>query len=185
MAKKLIFTAGQRFGKWEVVSLTESPYQNTKHTFYECKCECGRVAKIKASVLKCGRSTKGCVFCKTQKSKGLSAFNRLYRNYKRQALSRNLEWDLTEDQFREITSSNCHYTGLPPSSIMKTVNGQYVYNGIDRLYNNEGYNINNCVACTGEINRMKSNLSYSQFIELCSLVSTRKETIYQVKLKVV
>lgn len=185
--RKLNFIAGQQFGKWTIISLAQSPDYDKPHSYYDCKCDCGRVLKIRASVLNCKRASRGCIFCKTRKGKGVSAFNRVYRNYKRQAIQRSLEWDLTEDQFREITSSNCYYTGLPPSSVMKVSggNGEYVYNGIDRLDNSKGYNINNCVACIGEINRMKSNLSYSQFVELCSLVSMRKENISTIKLKVV
>ena len=59
------------------------------------------------------------------------------------AVTRNLKFTISADQFREITKQNCYYCGQNPSTIQtgKTHYGEYVYNGIDRIDNNIGYNV--------------------------------------------
>jgi len=164
---------GQKFGSWTVIKILES---KGRHKFYKCRCDCGLLFDLRGSYL-FNRKTLKCKFCKGKIQEGLSAFRRIYRQYRHQAIMRNFVWELTENEFRETTSSNCYYTGLPPSNICKTQGGQYVYNGIDRLDNNVGYTVNNCVPCNGRINQMKSDLSYSQFIELCHLITTHKKEV--------
>ena len=41
----------------------------------------------------------------------------------------------------------------------------YSYNGIDRKDNTRGYEPDNCLPCCGLCNRMKSALSYGDFMD--------------------
>lgn len=102
------------------------------------------------------------------KPQGVAAFNKLYGRYKRNARQRKIEFYLSEFEFREITSSNCHYCNSNPSQNMglffkKT--GDYIHNGIDRIDSNESYKIGNVVPCCGICNRAKHSLSYEKFKE--------------------
>lgn len=159
---------GQIFDKWTVLS--ESQKRGGKRgnvLYFTCKCECGKIQDISSTNLRHKNTTK-CRQCAARKSE--SAFNSIYATYKCNAQKRNLEWHLTQDQFRVLINSNCYYTGLPPSNLHKTDSQEIVYNGIDRLDNSVGYLVDNCVPCNGTVNKMKSNLSYSEFIEICSLI---------------
>ncbi len=100
---------------------------------------------------------------------GESSFNLLYRSYERGAINRNLEFNLTKDEFREITSKNCEYCGAPPlqKSPHKNIriNGHYIHNGIDRKDPSVGYTVDNCVASCSKCNYAKQSLSFDDFIQ--------------------
>jgi hypothetical protein len=98
------------------------------------------------------------------------AFDQLLIRYKYQAKQRNLKFTLTEDQFMELTNRQCFYCGAPPSSVYKRRKGSYRYNGIDRVENNKGYEIDNCVTCCSIHNRMKFQMSPEEFIAACRSV---------------
>lgn len=87
------------------------------------------------------------------------------RKYKSIAGYRNYIFDLTKDEFRELTKNNCYYCGQFPKSLHTARNafGSYVYNGIDRVNNNIGYNRENCVTCCGICNRAKNDSSIEEF----------------------
>jgi len=101
-----------------------------------------------------------------QKPQGVAAFNKLYGRYKRHAHQRNIEFYLNHQDFKNITSSPCHYCLSPPSQNMglfykKT--GDYVHNGVDRVNSKGKYESNNVVPCCGICNRAKHTMGYDEF----------------------
>ena len=97
-------------------------------------------------------------------SKG--GFNTLYNTYRFMAKKRNLEFQLTKEEFAELTKENYWYCGRPPSQIRKNHKARdyYLYNGIDRVDNSKGYVSNNCTPCCGMCNKMKNAYSGEDFI---------------------
>jgi hypothetical protein len=85
-----------------------------------------------------------------------------YSKYISGAKNRNIQFDLSQDEFDKLTNnSKCHYCGI-----------YYDIIGIDRINskdnnNKMSYNINNCVSCCKECNMMKRELSYNIFINKC------------------
>lgn len=162
---------GVQVGDWTV--LGEAATVRGSPVKWKCQCKCGATRDIAGAVLRSGRSTK-CVKCRhdsRKKPNGESAFHDVYSAYRRQARNRGLEFSITKQQFVELTQSNCHYTGLPPSSIKKTPGGVFVYNGIDRIDNAVGYTYENCVPCAGAVNMMKRGMAYHDFINLCNQIA--------------
>lgn len=106
--------------------------------------------------------------------KGESGFNALFRRYKLRAKHCKMKFTLSKDEFKKLTSSNCHYCGIKPSQIAKETNAtpkgiehsKYQYNGLDRKDNTKGYTINNVVPCCRLHNEWKRALPYKQFIKL-------------------
>lgn len=100
-----------------------------------------------------------------RKPSGESSFARLVRQYKANASRRSLEFGLSDDEVRKLTSSVCAYCGAKPEQKMqsKDANGAYFYNGIDRLDSAAGYASSNCVSCCGICNRAKRNMSMEQW----------------------
>jgi hypothetical protein len=160
--------SNQRFGKWSVQS--EHRKDPVGRYSWKCICDCGRVEWVNGSNLRRGLSPQ-CVSCGNSLPDGEAAFNDLYADYKSGARRRGIPWDLTKEHFLKLTSSICHYTGVPPSNVWSGVRGKYVYNGIDRIDNSKGYTIENCVPCNGRINEMKMDVPVDVFIEDCRLVS--------------
>lgn len=105
---------------------------------------------------------------------GTGGFNELYSKYKRQAKNRTLKFELSKDDFRHLTSSNCYYCGIEPlqkcygkgrDTPEAVARSEYIYNGVDRLYNEDGYNVLNCVPCCGLCNYRKHDNDRDEFIE--------------------
>lgn len=65
-----------------------------------------------------------------------------------------------------MVKGNCHYCGIEPLQISKSQSntGNYIYNGIDRIDNNLGYIIENCVSCCGRCNKIKDKMTSKEFL---------------------
>lgn len=98
-----------------------------------------------------------------KKSIGVAAFNQTFKAKKALAKYRELEWNLTKDEFKQLVEKNCHYCGSAPKNIKKTCNGCYIHNGLDRINSDLGYDLNNVVPCCIICNRAKSNLTQIEF----------------------
>jgi len=91
----------------------------------------------------------------------------ILRSYRSGALRRGHEWGLTDDEFDQLTSAACFYCDALPSTVFRSGknNGEFVYNGIDRVNNRRGYVPGNVVSCCKLCNLAKGRLSYADFIE--------------------
>lgn len=114
---------------------------------------------------------------------GDAGFGSLLASYKKNAAARGLSWELTEEQFKAFTQSDCHYCGAPPSSVIhgnskKTKRSAYTYNGLDRVDNKVGYLADNLVPCDAVCNRAKNNMSYDDFVAFLKRVAAfHKDTV--------
>jgi hypothetical protein len=171
---------GEVYNRLEVVGF--SHYEVNKKSpgrkiYWDCICECGKDKKVENSRLISG-NTKSCGCLKDEALDKLheknankdSAFMAVLRAYKNNADQRNLSFSLTKEQFGEITKMNCYYCGSEPSNIKdrhgkkRKYKNVYIYNGVDRKSNNEGYFIKNCVPCCRECNLAKGTRSEDEFL---------------------
>ena len=162
---------GSKFGKLLVLGRGEDyTYSGgRKKSRWVCLCECGNKKTILQHLLVTGkRNSCGCdKFPKTRLKYGESSSKRLYKIYERVAGKRNIPFLLTLEEFLVITKENCYYCGEPPSqSILGDGNyGAYVYNGIDRKNNRQGYVSENVVPCCKACNKMKSDIELDSFFD--------------------
>lgn len=162
--------AGQKFGRWTAIRRIDSAGKNAR---WECICDC-KTDKNDTSIVHAGSLTSGhsqscgCISRERETLPyGQSSFNRLLRNYKRHAKERNFEFLLTEDQFRSLTQQECYYCGKLPGKTMfaEHNNGDYIYNGIDRLDSSKGYFIGNVVPCCKTCNTAKMAMPEEEFYQ--------------------
>lgn len=164
---------GQRFGS--VVAIKRTGIMNFKsgqrHSLWEFKCDCGetfisRLNNIKRKKYKdCGKCTNPDPHTKLMY--GESSLKALYDSYIRRAKYADLNFNLNIEEFKKITSMNCHYCGIEPSQkkfANKLSYGHYLYNGVDRLDSTKGYLTSNVVPCCKTCNFAKRDLSYGDFI---------------------
>lgn len=99
-------------------------------------------------------------------AEGESNRNAYYYRYSTDAQKRGYVFELTIDEFTMLTQSNCYYCGVPPSKSIAYpgTNGEYQCNGIDRINNNLGYQINNCVSCCEQCNFAKRGKTQAEFL---------------------
>ena len=93
-----------------------------------------------------------------------------YDHYKHGAKSRKLCFDLTIDEFKNITSQPCAYCG----EFSVYFNGVGI-NGIDRIDSSKGYIVNNVIPCCEMCNKMKSNYNVKDWINKIKIISKRAE----------
>jgi len=173
--------SGQKFGK--LVALEPTNKRTTYGgVIWRCLCDCGNEAEVACRHLIVtkyeGKGTRscGCLWIEKQYKlpEGESSFNRLFYDYKKKAKYREIEFSLSKEEFKDITNKNCFYCGTLPHQKQRSgrrLNGRYIYNGVDRVDNNIGYIMENCVPCCGICNKMKRDISKEDFLnkikEIC------------------
>lgn len=96
----------------------------------------------------------------------LAGRNDALGSYKRQARSRGIAWELTDEDFDRLTSSDCYHCGSPPTNVKrckKYEGSAFIYSGIDRLDNTLGYTRENAVPCCFACNRYKLDSPYDEW----------------------
>ncbi|MHA1470848.1 MAG: hypothetical protein ACTSSP_09850 [Candidatus Asgardarchaeia archaeon] len=174
--KDLIDLSGKRFGKL-VVTSSHKRFKSGKRfvTKWLCKCDCGDEKWIQMASLVSGKKrTRSCGCLAKErasevnsKKKGEAAFNAIYSQYRNRANRKGIVFRLNKEEFKEITQKNCSYCGSDLSNYNPAPNnnGGFHYNGIDRVVNLKGYELDNCVPCCSICNRAKDIMSKREFIE--------------------
>lgn len=141
-------------------------------------CDCGgEIITDKDAVVAGKTRSCGCLRGLEQEQASLNAF---YRGYVKGAEKRNLKFELTIEEFKEITSQDCFYCGHPPDKERKGapyLKGFYKGSGVDRKINSIGYTLMNCVACCETCNFMKRSMDEHHFISHISKILKRRENV--------
>jgi hypothetical protein len=161
------YNPGQIVGGFKIISKTTKKYCNQNVWKVQC-LRCKSIVERGQGVFS-GKFVQTCG-CLRKKSPGESGANLLFKTYKWGAAQRGIVFTLTREQFLKITKENCKYCGSPPNQVSGSSrkinghNGNYIYNGVDRVNNLEGYTIENSVSACGDCNRIKSSDTYKDFI---------------------
>lgn len=103
-----------------------------------------------------------------QLEEGIAARNHLEYQYKRGAEKRNLEYDLTTEDFVRIVTGPCLYCGDVLTNVSKgqgKTSGDFQFTGIDRVDSSKGYTLSNSVSCCWMCNNMKGATNKETFVE--------------------
>ena len=172
---------GQKFCRLLVLSRAPSRHGNA---YWLCRCDCGKTKAAMGYLLKTGH-VKSCGCLRKELALGLlpgaraardhelpdgeAAFNVMFYTYQQHAMERDLAFNLGQDEFRRLTKQKCFYCKQAPQHVFKpkSPNGGYLGNGIDRIDNALGYTAENSFSCCRICNRMKSDMTYDDFIAHC------------------
>ena len=179
--------------KYLNLTIVEKYTSNKNLTRYKCVCDCGNSTDVASSqinrTVSCGcarRWPKSKYYGKP----GEVSYNAKYKGYKETSKKRNLEFDLSKDEFKEITSKNCHYCGAVPKEyscyrksntvrLKHTLENSTIYiNGIDRIDNNIGYRRDNIVPCCYMCNSFKSSFILEDFLNHINKIKTFQENLH-------
>lgn len=98
-----------------------------------------------------------------------ASFNKIYYYYRKNAKRDGRPFLLTKHEFRQMCERPCTYCNAPPSPPKGTTharfNGQWKYNGLDRIDSSKGYTMSNVQPCCGLCNQLKSNLDEEVFLQ--------------------
>lgn len=173
---------GKTFGKLIAIRSTDLRYNN--QVVWECICTCdNRTVLVRSSSLTNGDTTScGCVQRSIAKKRGQrhatvasAAIACYYRVYKYTARNRELEFNISIDDFKQLIVQPCHYCGTRDNYVSVNVgrklrNGKLHANGIDRADSSLGYTLSNCRPCCKVCNIAKQSLTEQQFINLCERI---------------
>jgi hypothetical protein len=165
--------SGMKFGMLTVIKRVGE--NNRRSPIYLCRCDCGKEKEILAKSFKYGGTKScGCLNKKTIRKHGEPEevlLNNIFLDYVKNAQARKRSFEITKEEFKNIIDGNCFYCGSPPSNTKKIRNNTYVYNGIDRIDNSIGYEIDNCVSCCKKCNMFKCNITSDEFLSHVETIS--------------
>lgn len=160
---------GQRFGKL-VARKRFGGNDKYGNVLWYCDCDCGGHKIASAQNLKNGSTNScGCLFSESMSNRitqsNITNINMVIKNYKRGAKTRNLTWNLSFEQVKNIIEKPCVYCGGYGTNKIKAnkYGDDYFYSGIDRINSNIGYEINNVASCCNICNRAKNNMELDDF----------------------
>lgn len=168
-----------RFGF--LIALRYVPQKGSDGAIWECVCDCGNSCKVNSHALRRGK-TKSCgckkghlVSLSLRKEPGESNRRQLYNTYRNQAKIRSYMFDLSFEEFVNLISQNCFYCNKSPQQqiVKSSIDGEYIllYNGIDRINNDFGYQADNVIAACGQCNIAKKNYSFNEFVDWINRVT--------------
>lgn len=181
--------SGLRFGRRVVlkfVGVRQFGSPRAKQSVWLTRCDCGNEVEALAGSLRNGHSC-GCLSreisgVSRRLPNGGAARNANIAKYKSSAKKRNLTWSISGRQFDIVTSQNCFYCGVEPKQVCRASQSsrqtsQVTYNGIDRVDNSRGYEVDNVVPCCKVCNRAKDIHSAEEFIAWAQRVTNFAATM--------
>lgn len=164
---RLIDLTEQKFNRLTVIERAISPNKDTM-SYWLCHCDCGNIIVVQSGKLRSSH-TRSCGCLQKERvslSIGEASFNAKVRWYKKAAKQKGREWRLSKEEVRSIIIQQCHYCGAIPTkgvSPRSSRKDEFVSNGIDRVDNNLGYILDNCVPCCEICNKMKRMMTAEYF----------------------
>ena len=179
----------RKFSKLTVIEILDAT-DKFHNRMVRCLCECGGTIEIPRHRLLSGNTGScGClvkynmkILIKKSYISGIhsgrildpkmGSARRVYRRIYN-------DGNLTFDDFLVLTQKDCFYCGSPPQNMYncyndrnkqkyskeRVSNGNFVYNGLDRVDNNRGHDLDNLVPCCLPCNKAKLDRSKEEFLD--------------------
>lgn len=187
--RKVAINIGDKYHYLTVLSLYGTK-KKERNIFWNCLCACGKIITIRGNSLtkKRGQKSCGCHMGYTDRStiKGIGSLRDKYSNNKGSARKRNLDFNLSFEEFVHLISLDCLYCDSKPklfnSYVNKTTNEPYssrkymskekieqnnaYVNGVDRVDNKIGYMSSNCIPCCSDCNFLKGKFTLFKWLSI-------------------
>lgn len=199
--KYLSCNIGDKFNRLTILEIFQD---NKKVWKVKVLCDCGNINISKRHSVIIGTS-KSCGCFRVEHSRMLLSKNITYerkpkeyagithaiKDVEKAAKKRGIEYNLTREEASYIMRQNCIYCNQEPNQMAiyskpglyrgRTQDGlnnaQFIHNGIDRVDNTKGYNLENCAPCCGKCNIMKRTYSITEWFEHMQKILNNKDVI--------
>lgn len=189
MKRKAQECVGKSFGRLTVQSVRWETKNAQTVAWALCVCECQTQLEVRVSNLKNGTTKScGCLRLETSTarvgmmiaanvSNGTIREPRMGSAAKIWRCSHYNDGDLSLNEFVELSRQNCFYCGAEPSncanayinqkfySPIRIKEGNFIYNGLDRIDSSKPHNKNNVVPCCWNCNKSKDTTSKEDFFK--------------------
>lgn len=186
MGKKICNTIGEiiydidnNSSNLKFLGYTKNPLDRA-NTYVNVQCTlCNGLATKRLSDIRNGK-IKSCNCLRSSRKTEKAAYAHRYKNYRRSAKVRNLDFYITFDEFYEIVIQNCYYCNAEPIETRCSYGGRiskktgirnlsyslpYRFNSIDRINSSKGYVSGNCRPSCKQCNIMKMDYTESEFLD--------------------
>lgn len=176
------------YNSWRIIEIDTENCKG-KIVYWKAEClACNKNYSVHGPNVRLGLS-KRCLECgnkqghdkqkgtvRTKRTSQETAHYYLYLDLRKRANKRGFEWNISENEVKNLILSSCEYCGLEPGSICNPLkwhglsqrsqeNSQITRNGIDRVNPDKGYFTDNVVPCCKTCNTMKMALGLEAFLE--------------------
>jgi 5-methylcytosine-specific restriction endonuclease McrA len=180
--KEIDEMVGKRFGRLIVQSkapskISKGKKKNAVRAMVTVSCECGspgcrqifdtrRDHLLAGKVNSCGQEYRHKTIRGPRKYPN-PVMGFWFGSYKNAAKKRGLSFTINPAQLLTIALHPCHYCGQKPSEV-KAKSGRHIHhfsmNGLDRVDNTRGYELDNLVSCCKDCNWSKGEKSVEDFL---------------------
>jgi len=173
---------GQKFARLTVLKFNGISDKNGE-SLWSCNCDCGEVTITTGNRLTSG-NTKSCgcyhkIRTRELFTKPLSftGTGKVLSSYTKRAEKTGLPFGLSREEFGQLLQKDCLYCGGSPSNAWRVHDEDFIYQGIDRVDNERGYTVDNCVPCCMVCNKMKKAMPQGEFLNHIQKIHERCVTI--------
>jgi len=167
---------GQKFGMLTFIRQTDQ--RDNSHVVWELLCDCGNIV-IKAGTDIVGGKIRSCG-CIVKNGKHTRIYDPVISTA-RQVWKSSYDDGLTFEEFYALSQQPCYYCKREPfrkynvgwhrvASKDQLDNGDFTYNGIDRIDSSKTHTMDNVVPCCFECNRMKLDMDLIEWLEHIELI---------------
>jgi hypothetical protein len=158
-----------RVNRWTLYCVVnpEAPYRKRK---WDCECECGKRKHVLEHNLRYGLTLGcGCQRGLKRKNEQACGLRTIRTIYSVRAVKKDISFNIPKLKFEELVMKDCFYCGATPHEAMygrirvDKTRAKVTYNGLDRVDNSRGYEVDNVVPCCRICNIMKAELSVQEF----------------------
>lgn len=155
---------GQKFGKLTAIKFlfTKKTGKSGKNAYWGCVCSCGNFHIASGYGLRYGQVTScGCAYrdmgLRMIKPNNAHSKNTLYNLYIQRCKKRKINL-MSKNDLLNIVINPCYYCNLDYSINKKQKHTEFKCNGLDRIDNNEGYELNNVLPCCQYCNAIRMDV---------------------------
>lgn len=166
----LTLEVGAQFGAWSVMA-RGARGKCGDQAMWLCRCICGTERLVRSGALRY-RLSLSCGCTRTYDHNTIPVgdpqeYVWRFNTYADKGARRGHVFELSLEQFIELSRQDCHYCGAPPAMKVRKHRvraGSSLMNGIDRADNAAGYVLENCVPCCTWCNEMKRHRDPEAFV---------------------
>jgi hypothetical protein len=170
---------GKTFGYYTVIKYSYSKKSNSKRggggVYWECRCVCGETKIVRGDQLKSGDSKSCGCMQRHLAAKKIRKFEPRIASARQTFAGNYNDGNLTVDEFIELSQQDCFYCTAKPQNLCNVFKvkksalaesieqGDFIYNGLDRVDPKKPHNKDNVVTCCIDCNSAKMDMSPKEF----------------------
>lgn len=172
---------GQKFARLLVTAEAE-PVGVKRRTAWLCQCDCGSTKIITAEELKSGGTKScGCLNQEKRVERASTMYGACVKFHPSETSARRVwkkrysDGNIPFEDFLRLSQMDCHYCGAKPNNTQNAAmedkkasqfakdNGDFVYNGLDRIDSSLLHTLDNVVSCCKWCNYAKRERTAAEF----------------------